>query len=76
MGTIMEQKTIQASEGVLALVGITLGAVPLVQRLLTGSTGSLWQLLPGGGTSTAALVAALVVVLSAMVGIAVLERVR
>ncbi|MCD2189708.1 hypothetical protein [Actinomycetospora soli] len=72
----MEQRTAQASQGVVALVGITLGVVPLAQRLVTGSTGSLRQLLPGGGASTAALVATLVVVIGAVLGIAVLERSR
>ncbi len=37
----MTSKTINAWQGVVAFVGITLGAIPLVQLILRGRTGSV-----------------------------------
>ena len=65
---------VEVWQGVAAFVGITLGVIPLVQWLLTDATGSLWQLLPGGGSGTPALVAAVVVLIGAIGAVALLER--
>lgn len=70
----MTHTKIDAWQGVVALVGITLGLIPLVQKLLTGSTGSLWNLVPGGGEGVLALTAAGVVTVGALLVLAALER--
>lgn len=61
-------------QGVVAFVGITLGVIPLVQKMLTGSTGSLWRFVPGGGKGSPALIAAGVVALGALLVVVCLER--
>ena len=71
----MTSKTINAAQGAAALIGITLGAIPMVQYLLRGTAGSVWKLL-GTGTGTAAWAGPLAVVLAALVAITVLERGR
>ena len=71
----MTRNRIDTSQGVVALVGITLGLIPLVQKLLTGSTGSLWQLL-FDGEGVLALTAAVVVTVGAVLIVAVLERAK
>lgn len=70
----MVRSKVEVWQGVAAFVGITLGVIPLVQKLLTGATGSLWQLLPGGGEGAPALVAAVVVLVGAIGAVALLER--
>lgn len=65
---------VEVWQGVVAFVGITLGVIPLVQWLLSDATGSLWQLLPGGGAGTPALAAAAVVLVVAVGVVALLER--
>lgn len=72
----MVRSKVEVWQGVAAFVGITLGAIPLVQRMLTDATGSLWQLLPGGGEGTPALVAAVVVLVGAIGAVALLERAK
>lgn len=70
----MVRSTIDISQGVLAFLGITLGVVPLLMRLFSGETGSLWQLLPGSGAGAPAVVAAVAVLAVTAVGVLVLER--
>jgi hypothetical protein len=70
----MVRTTVDAWQGVLALVGITLGVIPLIQKLLTGSTGSLWQLLVGGGEGVPALITATVVAIGTGAAVIALER--
>jgi len=70
----MVKSKIDVWQGVVAFVGITLGVIPLAQKMLTGSTGSLWKLLPGGGQGSLALIAAGVVAVGALLVVAGLER--
>ena len=70
----MTTKTINTWQGVAALVGITLGSIPLVQVLLTDAVGSVWALLLDEAGQTAAWPGPLVVVVVAIAVIALLER--
>lgn len=72
----MLNSRIDVWQGAAAFVGITLGVIPLAQKLLTGSTGSLWRLLPSGGHGALALAAAGAVALGALLTVAGLERAK
>ena len=66
--------TINAVQGLAALIGITFGAIPLVQFLTTGAAGSLWALLFDDTTGTIGWAGPLAVVAVATLVITVLQR--
>lgn len=72
----MARNSVDVWQGGLAFVGITVGVIPLLQVVFTGETGSLWQLLPGGGGGAPALVAVVVVLVGTLVGLTALERAK
>lgn len=69
----MSSKAINAWQGAVGLVGITLGAIPLVMFLVRGAAGSVWQLV-GDAEGTLGWAGPLAVVLVAVAVIAALER--
>lgn len=68
----MTSKTINTWQGAVALAGITLGAIPLIQFLLHGAPGSVWRWL--GAEGALAWAGPVAVVLVAVAAIAGLER--
>lgn len=68
------RRSADSAQGLLALIGITLGAIPLIQVVVTGHTGWLLGWLPGMESSPMIYVLPIAIVLAAVAGIGGLER--
>ncbi len=69
----MSSTTANTGQGVLAFVGITLGAIPLAQLALRGRTGSVWSWLLGDGPGSLSWIGPVAVLGLTVALIAVLE---
>jgi hypothetical protein len=71
-----KSRLLDGLQGVSALIGITLGVIPLISWALGGSSGGLLQLILGPLSGAMAYVVPLVVVVLAIGLIAILEAMK
>lgn len=69
----MTSKTVDAWQGLIGLIGITLGVIPLVM-LIFGSSNGLWSLVLDDSAGAIRWVLPVAVLVVGVVAIAVLER--
>lgn len=69
-------RTIDAFQGLVVIVGIPIGVIPLIRWIANGDHGGLFQWLFGAPTGAMGLVAPLLVIAVGIVIIAILEMVK